>query len=452
MKNFVYLFICFTFLITSAYAQDPGKPKANDILSEDNEVVKKLKEENPKFTEAPGTKIEVQKKRGNEKKIEGSYIVTVKDEFIKPFAKTRGRSSSRKAEIAAANKHEAQARKAIREYATKTLGIGNDEIGEIFTGAISGFVVKLKDKKKGPKFQDDAKKENNIQDVIQDAEVSLADYSMGGVISASSAKAVAQYNSWGTWVAGGCDCTGYSKWIWILDTGIDLNHPDLNVNTSYDKSFISTESSAEDLHGHGTHVAGIAAAKNNSYGSRGIAYGARVVPVKVLNRYGSGSWSGIIAGLNWAYKYGIAGDVVNMSLGGGANSTVDNAVKAVAAKGIYVVMAAGNSSANANNHSPARANGSKMYTIAATSPSPFWWSHTFASYSNYGKPPVDFAAPGTSIYSTYKNGGYATMSGTSMATPNFSGALLCGTKLKKGYYYYHVNPSSHSLYVIRPKT
>jgi subtilisin family serine protease len=266
-----------------------------------------------------------------------------------------------------------------------------------------------------------------------------------------------QYADYGNWVAGGCDCTNYSKWIWIVDTGIDLNHPDLNVKTSYGKSFVPGEATAEDLHGHGTHVAGIAAAKNNSFGALGIAYGASVVPIKVLGANGSGSWSGIISGLNWVYSYGIAGDVVNMSLGGSISSSapqtaLESAVKALAAKGIYVVIAAGNSSTNANSFTPARVNASKVYTIAATQKDPTWWTHNFASnYSNYGKPPVDFAAPGSSIYSTYKNGGYAYLSGTSMAAPNFSGALLCGTKNKKGYYYYQVNPTSHSLYVIRAK-
>ncbi len=105
------------------------------------------------------------------------------------------------------------------------------------------------------------------------------------------------------------------KWIWIVDTGIDLTHPDLNVetNTAYAKSFVG--GSANDCNGHGTHCAGIAAAKNNTIGVIGVSAGARVVPVRVLNCQGSGSSSGILSGLNHVAANDEPGDAVNMSLG-----------------------------------------------------------------------------------------------------------------------------------------
>jgi hypothetical protein len=459
MRNLFLTFFCFALFTTVTYAQDPGNPGKSDILTEKSELVSAIKAKSAKVIEAKDQKIAVKKSSSSaSKKIDGSYIVMLNDDFVKPFAKQKSSSTSRESIMAASKKHEAAAEKAIRKYATEALGLSNDEIGDVFSGVQSGFTVKLKNKKSATSWMSKTKSAKNTADVFQDEEVETAFHSMGEEVNAYSPEAwAAQYADYGNWVSGGCDCTGHNKWIWVLDTGIDLNHPDLNVKTSYGKSYISSEPSAEDYHGHGTHVAGLAAAKNNSYGAKGIAYGAPVVPIKVLNRYGSGSWSSILAGLNRVYRYGIAGDVVNMSLGGSISSSapqtsVETAIKSLANKGIYVVIAAGNSSRHARTFTPARVNGSKIYTIAATQKSPYWWTHQFASnYSNYGKPPVDYAAPGTSVYSTYKNGGYRYMTGTSMAAPNFAGALLCGTKRKKGYYYYRVNPTSHNLYVIRPK-
>jgi len=110
-----------------------------------------------------------------------------------------------------------------------------------------------------------------------------------------------------------------------------------------------------------------------------------------------------------------------MSLGGPAYQPLDDAVVALGKKGIKISLAAGNESDNANNHSPARANGLNVYTVSAMGTSDKW-----ASFSNFGNPPVDFCAPGVSIYSTYKGGAYATMSGTSMAAPHVCGLLLLG--------------------------
>ena len=112
------------------------------------------------------------------------------------------------------------------------------------------------------------------------------------------------------------DGSNKSNWIWIVDTGINISHPDLNVesNPAFAKSFINEET-IEDLNGHGTHVAGIAAAKDNKIGMVGVSAGARVVPVKVLAQNGSGSWSSILAGLNHIARLSKPGDVVNLSLG-----------------------------------------------------------------------------------------------------------------------------------------
>ena len=239
---------------------------------------------------------------------------------------------------------------------------------------------------------------------------------------------VAQTTPWGiTRVGGGATYTGTAK-AWIIDTGVDLDHPDLFVNTTLDKDFINNDLIADDDNGHGTHCAGIVAAKNNTVGVVGVAAGAQVVPVKVLDRRGSGAYSVIIAGVDYVRTTAAIGDVANLSLGGGVYAAIDAAVVALGEKGVKVALAAGNESDDANNHSPARANGTNLYTVSSMATGDVW-----SSFSNYGNPPVDFCAPGSSIYSTYKGGGYTTMSGTSMAAPHVCGLLLWGTVKTSGY-------------------
>jgi len=226
-----------------------------------------------------------------------------------------------------------------------------------------------------------------------------------------------------TRVNGGATYTGTNV-AWILDSGVDLDHPDLNVDASLGfNAFTKGKDgkSLDDGNGHGTHVAGTIAALDNSTGVIGVAAGATVVPVKILDSRGSGSYSGVIAGVDHVAANGTPGDVANMSLGGPTSDALDTAVKNAAGQGIYFVIAAGNSATDANNSSPARANGQNIYTISAMDSNDQW-----ASFSNYGNPPVDFAAPGVSVLSTWKDGGYNTISGTSMAAPHTAGVLLLG--------------------------
>ncbi|VBB43372.1 Peptidase S8 and S53 subtilisin kexin sedolisin [uncultured Paludibacter sp.] len=246
-------------------------------------------------------------------------------------------------------------------------------------------------------------------------------------ITGKPTPAPAQSIPWGiTRIGGSSDGTG--KTAWIIDTGIDLDHPDLNVDQTRGKNFINTSATPDDDNGHGTHCAGIVAALNNSIGVVGVAAGATVVPVKVLDKRGSGAYSVIIAGLDYVATNAKAGDAANMSLGGSAYQPIDDAVLNLAAKGIKIALAAGNESQNANNCSPARVNGTNIYTVSAMGTGDLW-----ASYSNYANPPIDFCAPGSSIYSTYKGGTYATLSGTSMATPHVCGLLLLGNIQTDGY-------------------
>jgi subtilisin len=214
---------------------------------------------------------------------------------------------------------------------------------------------------------------------------------------------------------------GRGKTAWIIDTGIDFDHPDLNVDQTRSKSFIPNVTSADDENGHGTHVAGIIGAKNNNIGVLGVASDATLVSLRVLDKDGKGTLSSIVQALSYISTNAKAGDVVNMSVGEDEqpSDVLDQQVKAIAAKGIYVAIAAGNDSKAANLFSPGRANADNIFTVTAVDS-----LDRFASFSNYGNDVVDFAAPGVRILSTYKDGQYAKMSGTSMATPHVAGLLL----------------------------
>jgi Subtilisin-like serine proteases len=213
---------------------------------------------------------------------------------------------------------------------------------------------------------------------------------------------------------------GTGKTAWVIDTGIEFEHPDLNVDQTRSKSFITGVASADDENGHGTHVAGIIGAKNNTLGVLGVASGASLVSLRVLDKDGSGFLSSIIQALGYVNTNGRAGDVVNMSLGEDSVSNIlDQQAQNTAARGIYIAIAAGNDKEPAKNFSPGRANGANIFTVSAIDS-----LDNFASFSNYGNDAVDFAAPGVRILSTYLGGKYAYMSGTSMSAPHIAGLLL----------------------------
>lgn len=198
--------------------------------------------------------------------------------------------------------------------------------------------------------------------------------------------------------------------IGVLDTGIDSNHPSLRdlVNTSLGRSFV--DSTTSDRNGHGTHVAGTIA----SYGSvSGVMQNATLVPIKVLSDSGSGTMYGIQQGILHAAN--VRADVINMSLtGGGYDRGIDEAIQTANSLGSIVVAATGNEG-RASISYPAAYSGS-IAVGSVTS------SRTRSSFSNYGAG-IDVMAPGSNIYSTYPNGQYSSLSGTSMATPHVAGVL-----------------------------
>jgi subtilisin family serine protease len=213
---------------------------------------------------------------------------------------------------------------------------------------------------------------------------------------------------------------GTGKRVWIIDTGVDTGHPDLSVDTILSKCFVGNETSVEDNNGHGTHVAGIIGALNNSFGVVGVASGVRIIALKALNNDGKGSTSQLIRALNYVGENAAPGEVVNMSLGSDTISpSLDNAVRTLADEGILFAIAAGNESEQANLSSPGRVNHPNVFTVSAVDS-----LGRFASFSNFGNDVVDYAAPGVHIISTFSKGRYAILSGTSMAAPHVAGILV----------------------------
>ncbi|AOY56549.1 S8 family serine peptidase [Candidatus Rhodoluna planktonica] len=208
--------------------------------------------------------------------------------------------------------------------------------------------------------------------------------------------------------------TGVGVTAYVVDTGVLTTHSEFTGRTAAGFSAISDGNGTIDCNGHGTHVA-------STIGGTiyGVAKGVTIAPVRVLGCDGSGTISGVIAGLDWiaANHDSSKAAVVNMSLGGGANSTLDAAVNNLIDRGITVVVAAGNNTADACTASPARV--PRAITVAASSA-----TDAFASYSNFGSC-VDIIAPGSSITGAWftSTSATATISGTSMATPHVAGIV-----------------------------
>jgi subtilisin family serine protease len=308
-----------------------------------------------------------------------------------------------------------QAENAVRKQNGNAVRLDEDVIKGEFVNVFNGVAARVH--KEAIK---DIEKISGVKKVWRDGKVKALDNSSNSVIGAPQ-------------VWSNLGITGAGIVVAIVDTGIDYTHPDLGgclgptckVIAGYD--FVNSDADPKDDHGHGTHCAGIVAANGTL---RGVAPDAKLMAAKVLDSGGSGSWSNIISGIEWATNpdgnpaTDDGADVISMSLGGSGTpddpvaQAVDNAVTA----GVVVAVAAGNSGPNYETvQSPGVAR--KALTVGATDN-----SDQLASFSSRGPVPgtwqmkPEVTAPGVSIYSTYLNGGYVSMSGTSMATPHVAGA------------------------------
>jgi subtilisin len=233
--------------------------------------------------------------------------------------------------------------------------------------------------------------------------------------------------------------------IAILDTGIDLDHPDLNVfNYAYCKlrgakyNCAEGDLNANDIHTHGTHVAGIAAAIDNDSGVVGVAPGARLWAVKVLEDDGTGAGSQIVAGVDYVTKHAADIEVANMSLtGDGEFQPLSDAIDGAVAAGVVFTLAAGNNHKDVSLFFPAghvnaiTVSAFEDYDGIAGGLSGSAGDDTFANFSNYGSG-VDIMAPGVAIRSTIPDGGLGNKNGTSMASPHVAGAAALYMKQNPG--------------------
>jgi aqualysin 1 len=342
----------------------------------------------PAQTEAPASSQAASPKKTPKNKVQGSYIVVLKDD------EDAGQVAQKKEQ-----KHDL-------------------EIKHVYENALKGFSAEI------PEDQVEAVRNNpEVEYVEQDSVVRALDQTLPWGIDKIEADLSPST------MAGDKSGSISNVNAYIIDTGLYREHPDLNVIGH--RNFTG-DGKNRDCHGHGTHVAGTVAAKDDSNSVVGTAPGAPLTGVKVLGCNGSGKTSRVIKGIDWVTanadvdgpdnKLGTSDDkqpaVANMSLGGGASWALDDAVRRSASRGVFYAVAAGNDGRNACNYSPARAGAGTdngIVTVAATTS-----SDREASWSNHGSC-VDLWAPGVNILSTRKGGGTTTMSGTSMASPHGAG-------------------------------
>lgn len=348
------------------------------------------------------------------KPIPDQYIVVLKESAASPVVKQQKKNEDREEKFKDNDNARENNLKKLKELRTLK-NIKEENVKNNYTDVIVGFAAKLS------KDQAEAlKNDPQVEAVYPDMELSfiVPDIKTNETIFESP-------DCFLTTAGGAGDGSSNGRWIWILDNGLDLTHPDLNIitkirNVNYGVSFVPDEPSPAASHEHGTMVAGIAAAKNNGVGMTGVAAGAKVVPVKIAKGIlWQDSW--LIAGLDHVAKYGVAGDVINLSIGstGGSdcNRPSRNAILNLGNSGIWVSIAAGNESSNASFSYPGCIEGTRIITVAAIN-----CNLTCASYSNFG-PGVDFYAVGTNVYTCVLNGRYGTGTGTSFAAPVVSGIL-----------------------------
>ncbi|MCK8523435.1 S8 family serine peptidase [Aquimarina sp. D1M17] len=377
--------------------------------------------DNDGFTDAEtGIELETPDNIGADEAVSGKYIVIYNDD------------KSLSGDVA---KMQAKSQQTLAKYA-----IADSNLEEIYSYAIQGFAVANLSTKQAELLSNDADVAFVEPDIIH-----KLDMDMGKPVSSLPAtvndksdatKDVGLPNGeflpWGVQLVGRANGSG--RTCWIIDSGI-APHSDLNINTGRSRSFVG--GSWVDQNGHGTHVAGTVAARNNGSGVIGVAYGATVVSVRVLNAQGSGATSGILSGVDYVANNAGNGDTWNYSVGFRNRATsqaIDNAFRNLEGRAIGA-MAAGNSNDDTQFYSPQRLRTSNSWNVGNMTR-----NRTAAGTSNYGSS-VDRWAPGTAVWSTWLNGQFNRISGTSMASPHVAGILLLrgnrtgtsGTVTKRGF-------------------
>jgi subtilisin family serine protease len=364
-----------------------------------------------------------------------NYVVVFKDSFEAPIRKNQIRNPNR-GQQANSNASSRNQKIAKLDQFLRQRNIPEGQAKKFVDGAV-GFIASLNSNEVS-----NLRNDPNVQSVVEDFQMQSRPRMQGS-------RPRMQGENFGDWLYDpaikascaiplmGGSLTGSSRSsIWIIDSGVEGTHTDLNVSTNpnFSASFISGESPLEDFAGHGTHCAGLAAGMGQGNpGVTGMSPGAEIIPIKVLDRNGSGNWSDLVLALDHVEKFGVAGDVVMMSLGASEVMDCENSepflrdiILDLGNKGVFVVMSAGNETAFANSNLPGCINGPNVVTVASVD---FSCGEIggFSAFSNMGIPPIDWVAPGNALVSTFPRNSYNVMSGTSMA-----GALVAGLIHSKG--------------------
>ena len=289
---------------------------------------------------------------------------------------------------------------AVRETDSLLSGLGR-KADQVFAHAINGFSVQMTEQE-ALALSEDPRVAFVEEDQIMEALVTQSNPPWG--LDRIGQRDLPLNSSYGY------TATGSGVNVYIIDTGIRRTHTQFGGRALIGADFIGDGQNTNDCNGHGTHVAGTVG--GSTYG---VAKSVRLYAVRVLSCSGSGSNSGVIAGVNWVTSNRINPAVANMSLGGGVSSALDTAVRNSIASGVTYAIAAGNSNTNAANSSPARV--AEAITVGSSTS-----SDARSSFSNFGSV-VDIFAPGSSILSAWRTSdtATATLSGTSMAAPHVAG-------------------------------
>ena len=275
------------------------------------------------------------------------------------------------------------------------------ELRHVYAAALNGFAARL-----SPAALAELRANPNVAYIEQDQFIRVDATETGATwgIDRIDQRALPLSTTY-SWASTGAGVTAY-----IIDTGINATHNEFGGRASVAFDAVNDGRNGVDCNGHGTHVSGTVGGA-----TYGVAKGVQLRAVRVLDCAGSGTTSGVIAGIDWVTAHHASPAVANMSLGGGASTALDNAVTASISSGVTYAIAAGNSNRNACNYSPARA--ATAITVGATTT-----TDSRASYSNYGSC-LDIFAPGSGITSSWigSNTATNTISGTSMATPHVAG-------------------------------
>ncbi|MBC8172757.1 MAG: S8 family serine peptidase [Chitinophagales bacterium] len=373
----------------------------------------------------------------NDTRIANTFIVSFSPDYLIPLKGLDLQFDNREIKRTYAEKYRNDMIKEIQSFLAE-MQIQQDKIIYYYTSTTTGFAATLT-----PAEYEKLRNDYRIWSIDNDMIVKLPDYVVESTEQGSSR---AQTTPCGITNAGGfADGSTKTTWIWIIDSGADTDHPDLNVNVSSPYATYFVGGSLEDCLGHGTHVSGTAAAKDNGLGVVGVSAGATIVPVRVFDCSGSTATSTVVAAMDHVGTYDITGDCCNLSLsgyfGGGCSTSYSGktSLENLSAGGTFVSLAAGNNyGANAGLYGPACVNATNVMTVASMT-----CGKAFSSFSNKGKPPIDWIATGSNVYSTYLSGGYATLSGTSMAAPTVAGVcharaglpISGGTVVKSGVSY-----------------